>query len=71
MICTYVDNATACSDPADDATKCSLLAASMTTEADCDLRTLPICKAASNACVTVTACSDHDVTGITNQLGAC
>lgn len=52
-ICTYVDNATACS-PATGAEICTLIATGINADADCDLKTLPkACKKASgtNSCV--------------------
>lgn len=38
---------------------------------ECEIRSLPYCKLENGNCVPVTGCSDHDVSGYTNKLGAC
>lgn len=66
-ICTYADNATACST-ATGADICTLLASGITADSDCDLKTTPkACKINSGACAASAACSS--VAGA--NTGAC
>lgn len=57
--CAHVAGAADCSAPADNAAKCTVVAAGITTDADCDLRTILGCKkhATTNTCVPRDACT--------------
>ncbi|CAD8205842.1 unnamed protein product [Paramecium pentaurelia] len=66
--CAHVADATTCSAPADNAAKCTVVAAGITTDADCDLRTILGCKkhATADTCIARDACTAA-VSGTTND----
>jgi hypothetical protein len=56
-ICTYADNASACSTET-GASVCTLLSSGITADSDCDLQTTPnACKKNGSACAVSVACS--------------
>lgn len=57
VVCTYADNATACSAATSTAI-CTLVASGISADSDCDLYTLPLaCKKSGSACVARDACT--------------
>lgn len=69
--CNYIwddSTNTTCHAPADDAASCTVVAAGITTDSDCDLRTILGCKKDSSnpACVARDACTVA-TTGSTND----